>query len=463
MGKQSARILPGPARSRPRAPSPSLDVIRAIRPRPPTPIRPRRHTLHARTHARCRRSRRGRAGGRRRPPREGSPRARSRLALATPRSPPPRARLAWRRRARPRARVPPPLLARRRARQRAPPLRGGTPRVVAALREARGPRSSARSSPRMDVLALVNVDLGPSAVLGASVMVSAIGLYQVRASRPEVSRDQDVFFSSVGLLTGGILVFQGWRLDPLMLFGQLLTAATAVSFASEAIGLRQEILDREAADEFDRGEGPDAFDPRRRRRRGGTPIRRIARRPRRRPQVPTRTRERRRRRRRTPREAPGSGSGRARRRPAPLPPRGRRGPRPTTSGARSTSISEEGTTVRATRASISISPAGGSPTGSPTRGGGKWGGARAPGGEPNLRRGGTAGTRDGPNSTTRSDRGGSGPTRTTGTDFLRGKKKQTRGRKHAPSRRREHWPGAVERRHTGVCFRLPRRSNVAAF
>ena len=57
--------------------------------------------------------------------------------------------------------------------------------------------------------ALVNVDLGPSAILGASVMVSAIGLYQVRASRPEVSRDQDVFFSSIGLLTGGILVFQG--------------------------------------------------------------------------------------------------------------------------------------------------------------------------------------------------------------------------------------------------------------
>ena len=60
-------------------------------------------------------------------------------------------------------------------------------------------------------------------------MTSAIALYQVRASRPEVSRDQDVFFSSVGLLCGGILVFQGWRLDPLMLFGQLLTVGTAVA------------------------------------------------------------------------------------------------------------------------------------------------------------------------------------------------------------------------------------------
>ena len=105
------------------------------------------------------------------------------------------------------------------------------------------PRRSRRAPLR--TLALVNVDLGPAAVLGASVMTSAIALYQVRASRPEVSRDQDVFFSSVGLLCGGILVFQGWRLDPLMLFGQLLTAGTAVAFASEAIGLRQEILDRE--------------------------------------------------------------------------------------------------------------------------------------------------------------------------------------------------------------------------
>ena len=124
------------------------------------------------------------------------------------------------------------------------------------------PRRRARAAP-LAVRALVNIDLGPSAILGASVMVSAIGLYQVRASRPEVSRDQDVFFSSIGLLTGGILVFQGWRLDPLMLFGQLLTAGTAVSFASEAVGLRQEILDREAAEAM--GRSDDGKDGRNRR------------------------------------------------------------------------------------------------------------------------------------------------------------------------------------------------------
>jgi len=96
----------------------------------------------------------------------------------------------------------------------------------------------------------VSVDLGPAVVLGSSLMVSAVALYQVRASRPEVSRDKDVFFSSIGLLCGGILIFQGWRLDPLMLFGQLLTTATAVAFATETISLRQELLDAEDAREI---------------------------------------------------------------------------------------------------------------------------------------------------------------------------------------------------------------------
>jgi len=99
--------------------------------------------------------------------------------------------------------------------------------------------------------------------------------WQVRTARPEVSRDSDVFFSSLGLLCGGILVFQarsrgprsaarlrgfalchlslshaqGWRLDPILFFGQLLTAATAVSFAVETLRLRGEVEEARAAAE----------------------------------------------------------------------------------------------------------------------------------------------------------------------------------------------------------------------
>ena len=34
-----------------------------------------------------------------------------------------------------------------------------------------------------------------------------------------------MFFAAVGLLCGGILFFQGWRLDPILQFGQFLLAA----------------------------------------------------------------------------------------------------------------------------------------------------------------------------------------------------------------------------------------------
>ena len=34
------------------------------------------------------------------------------------------------------------------------------------------------------------------------------------------------------------LILQGWRLDPLLLFGQLLTAGTATAFAVESLRLR---------------------------------------------------------------------------------------------------------------------------------------------------------------------------------------------------------------------------------
>lgn len=103
---------------------------------------------------------------------------------------------------------------------------------------------------------MVNVDLSPSTVLGSGMVLAALSLWQVtgvtvpnlarsrigqdlnnapicwilivfshclqmRSSRPELSKDADVVYSSIGVLVGGILIFQGWRLDPLLLFGQV--------------------------------------------------------------------------------------------------------------------------------------------------------------------------------------------------------------------------------------------------
>jgi hypothetical protein len=68
--------------------------------------------------------------------------------------------------------------------------------------------------------------------------VSGAGLYFLRSVRPELARDHDIFFAAVGLLCGFILLFQGWRLDPILQFGQFLITGSAIFFAVESIRLR---------------------------------------------------------------------------------------------------------------------------------------------------------------------------------------------------------------------------------
>jgi hypothetical protein len=71
--------------------------------------------------------------------------------------------------------------------------------------------------------------------------VLAVGgafLYFMRSFKPALARDYDVFFAAIGLLCGGILFFQGWRLDPILQFGQFLLAGTTVFFAYESVRLR---------------------------------------------------------------------------------------------------------------------------------------------------------------------------------------------------------------------------------
>ena len=149
------------------------------------------------------------------------------------------------------------------------------------------------------VVAMVNVDFSPATILGAGLVGLGLALYQVRAAKPWISRDYDVIISSVAILTGGILIFQvramchmpmlyvkivrrsrlvgdthpqpppssltsispsltlsllllllllqGWRLDPLLLFGELMTAGAAVALGAETLSLRAQIVERESS------------------------------------------------------------------------------------------------------------------------------------------------------------------------------------------------------------------------
>lgn len=85
---------------------------------------------------------------------------------------------------------------------------------------------------------MVNFGFNSASVLGIVLALAGAGLYLMRSLRPEVSRDHDIFFAAVGLLCGFILFFQGWRLDPILQFSQLLLSGSAIFFAVETIRLR---------------------------------------------------------------------------------------------------------------------------------------------------------------------------------------------------------------------------------
>ncbi|QEY32991.1 hypothetical protein EVJ50_12885 [Synechococcus sp. RSCCF101] len=85
---------------------------------------------------------------------------------------------------------------------------------------------------------MVNASLNWASIVGIVLAVGGALLYFMRSFRPALARDYDVFFAAVGLLCGGILFFQGWRLDPILQFGQFLLAGTTVFFAYESVRLR---------------------------------------------------------------------------------------------------------------------------------------------------------------------------------------------------------------------------------
>jgi hypothetical protein len=89
------------------------------------------------------------------------------------------------------------------------------------------------------------MELAPSALLGLSLTIAGILLYLIRIKNKQISKDYDLFFSSVGCLCGGILMFQGWRLDPILLLCQMMSGATAIFFIAETIWLRNIYIEKE--------------------------------------------------------------------------------------------------------------------------------------------------------------------------------------------------------------------------
>lgn len=85
---------------------------------------------------------------------------------------------------------------------------------------------------------MINFNFGPNIFLGIIVSFGVLVLYFLRNVKPEIARDEDIFFATVGLLYSCILIIHGWRLDPILLFSQVLLILTVLIAGWENIRLR---------------------------------------------------------------------------------------------------------------------------------------------------------------------------------------------------------------------------------
>jgi len=89
---------------------------------------------------------------------------------------------------------------------------------------------------------MVNIGFGPNIILGFLLGFGVILLYFLRIVKPEVARDEDIFFATIGLLYSCILIIHGWRLDPILLFSQVLVIVSLLVTGWENIRLRVLLL-----------------------------------------------------------------------------------------------------------------------------------------------------------------------------------------------------------------------------
>jgi hypothetical protein len=102
---------------------------------------------------------------------------------------------------------------------------------------------------------MINISFSPNIILGIILIIGVTLLYLLRLVKPEVARDEDIFFATIGLLYSCIIMVHGWRLDPILLFSQVLIITSLLVAGWENIRLRGLLLnitkyDKQDSDDF---------------------------------------------------------------------------------------------------------------------------------------------------------------------------------------------------------------------
>ncbi len=85
---------------------------------------------------------------------------------------------------------------------------------------------------------MINIEFAFNLILGLAVLIIVFALFLLRAIKYELSRDFDIFFASLALGYSIILILNGWRLDPILVFSQLLVILLFIGVIWENFRLR---------------------------------------------------------------------------------------------------------------------------------------------------------------------------------------------------------------------------------
>ena len=77
---------------------------------------------------------------------------------------------------------------------------------------------------------MINIIVEPALFLGAIFALAMLFLYGLRFINPDLATDWDIFITTLGIVYSSIILIHGWRLDPILLFSQVLLIFITFSF-----------------------------------------------------------------------------------------------------------------------------------------------------------------------------------------------------------------------------------------
>lgn len=86
---------------------------------------------------------------------------------------------------------------------------------------------------------MINIIIEPALLIGGTFAIVMISLYSLRFVNPNLATDWDIFITTLGVVYSSIIVIHGWRLDPILLFSQVLLIFITFSFCWTLIRQRE--------------------------------------------------------------------------------------------------------------------------------------------------------------------------------------------------------------------------------